>query len=289
MRAVTTTGDHGQPITTTQTVQPGGGQGPTSAINPIHTQISEPAATTNSSTAQGGGSQPTSANASAPFSTKVPGPGESTTSPSGTTRSTTTTPLPKGTGTNTTPAGTTRISTTTEPGGHTVIIIGTQSVTLPTPSTSSVLTTLGQTITLLPPPPPGPSSTGPAPSDTTTTDTSATGTFTSGKVSSASPSSKGSASSNRSNNTPSFHPGETTAHSDHTSGPTHPTTPPTNPASSTETTKGPLHTFTTWPEVTLVPVTTSVERPKPTDHGIVVPCNIWFFNVSILRFERQRM
>ncbi|KAK3689192.1 pectin lyase fold/virulence factor [Podospora appendiculata] len=46
-------------------------------------------------------------------------------------------------------------------------------------------------------------------------------------------------------------------------------------ASSTET---PLPTWYTWPLFgSIVPVTTSVSKPQPTDNGVVVSCAVWFF------------
>ncbi|KAK3317422.1 pectin lyase fold/virulence factor [Cercophora scortea] len=45
--------------------------------------------------------------------------------------------------------------------------------------------------------------------------------------------------------------------------------------SSTET---PLPTWSNWPLYgSIVPVTTSVSKPQPTDNGVVVPCAVWFF------------
>ncbi|KFY94278.1 hypothetical protein V500_03359 [Pseudogymnoascus sp. VKM F-4518 (FW-2643)] len=57
------------------------------------------------------------------------------------------------------------------------------------------------------------------------------------------------------------------------------TTGPT-PETSTSTTIGTevLITYTTWPSTaTIIPVTTSVDRPKSTHGGGVIPCKAWFF------------
>ncbi|KAK5653776.1 hypothetical protein OQA88_7934 [Cercophora sp. LCS_1] len=44
----------------------------------------------------------------------------------------------------------------------------------------------------------------------------------------------------------------------------------------------PLPTFPTWPPwASIVPVTTSVNEPQPTDNGVIVPCTAWFFFVCI--------
>ncbi|KAL6789689.1 pectin lyase fold/virulence factor [Trichoderma sp. SZMC 28012] len=44
----------------------------------------------------------------------------------------------------------------------------------------------------------------------------------------------------------------------------------------------PLPVFATWPPFgQIVPVTTSVSKPQPTDDGVVVPCTAWFFFICI--------
>ncbi|KAK0629578.1 pectate lyase superfamily protein-domain-containing protein [Bombardia bombarda] len=47
------------------------------------------------------------------------------------------------------------------------------------------------------------------------------------------------------------------------------------PTSTTATT--PLPVWATWPPVMILPVTTSVSEPRPTDDGLVTPCSLWFF------------
>lgn len=47
-----------------------------------------------------------------------------------------------------------------------------------------------------------------------------------------------------------------------------------------------LPIYTTWPpDAVIAPVTTSVDRPRPTDDGTVIPCNLWFFSVSETQLE----
>ncbi|KAH8157033.1 hypothetical protein CIB48_g11215 [Xylaria polymorpha] len=58
-----------------------------------------------------------------------------------------------------------------------------------------------------------------------------------------------------------------------------PTTTSTSSSSSSSTTVLPV--WTTWPPGLIVPVTTSVDKPQPTDDGVVVPCHLWFFFICI--------
>ncbi|RWA03907.1 hypothetical protein EKO27_g11198 [Xylaria grammica] len=57
------------------------------------------------------------------------------------------------------------------------------------------------------------------------------------------------------------------------------TSGPSRSSTSSSTTVLPV--WTTWPPGLIVPVTTSVEKPRPTDNGVVVPCNLWFFFICI--------
>ncbi|KAI0903317.1 glycoside hydrolase family 55 protein [Ustulina deusta] len=52
-------------------------------------------------------------------------------------------------------------------------------------------------------------------------------------------------------------------------------------SSPTSTTTTPIPIWTTWPPGLIVPETTSVEDPRPTDDGVVIPCHLWFFNICI--------
>lgn len=61
------------------------------------------------------------------------------------------------------------------------------------------------------------------------------------------------------------------------------TSTPSKTSSDTTTTTTPLPVWTTWPGGIIEPVTTSVNKPQPTDGGVIVPCNLWFFDV---RFSR---
>ncbi|KAI0490352.1 pectin lyase fold/virulence factor [Xylaria cf. heliscus] len=48
------------------------------------------------------------------------------------------------------------------------------------------------------------------------------------------------------------------------------------------TTTTPLPVWTTWPVYgSITPVTTMVDKPEPTDDGVVVPCTAWFFFICI--------
>ncbi|KAI1358579.1 pectin lyase fold/virulence factor [Xylaria arbuscula] len=52
-----------------------------------------------------------------------------------------------------------------------------------------------------------------------------------------------------------------------------------DPVTSTTT---PLPVFTTWPPYgKIIPVTTTVDKPEPTDDGVVVTCRVWFFFLCI--------
>ncbi|KAI8623454.1 hypothetical protein F5Y19DRAFT_458390 [Xylariaceae sp. FL1651] len=55
----------------------------------------------------------------------------------------------------------------------------------------------------------------------------------------------------------------------------------TSGSSSPGTTTTPIPIWTTWPPGDIVPVTTSVDKPTPTDDGVVIPCHLWFFNICI--------
>ncbi|OBT86923.1 hypothetical protein VE02_04416 [Pseudogymnoascus sp. 03VT05] len=57
------------------------------------------------------------------------------------------------------------------------------------------------------------------------------------------------------------------------------TTWSTGQAASTTT---PLPIWATWPVYgQIIPVTTSIDKPQPTDDGVVVPCKAWFFFICI--------
>jgi hypothetical protein len=44
----------------------------------------------------------------------------------------------------------------------------------------------------------------------------------------------------------------------------------------------PLPIWATWPVYgNITPVTTSIDKPQPTDDGVVVPCKAWFFFICI--------
>ncbi|KAK3899572.1 hypothetical protein C8A05DRAFT_18009, partial [Staphylotrichum tortipilum] len=54
------------------------------------------------------------------------------------------------------------------------------------------------------------------------------------------------------------------------------------PTGSSTTTTTPLPIYGTWPMWgRILPVTTSVDKPQPTDDGVVVPCRAWFFFICI--------
>ncbi|KIN03374.1 hypothetical protein OIDMADRAFT_26083 [Oidiodendron maius Zn] len=65
---------------------------------------------------------------------------------------------------------------------------------------------------------------------------------------------------------------------------------PNQPASTTSSSSsiGPLVTFTTWPSnAVIIPVTTSVNSPQQTDGGSVTPCHLWFFFICIMTDDIQ--
>lgn len=62
-----------------------------------------------------------------------------------------------------------------------------------------------------------------------------------------------------------------------------PDSPTSTTTTTTPTTTTPLPVWTTWPQGQIIPVTTTVDKPKPTDRGTVVPCKIWFFWICISR------
>ncbi|KAI1325288.1 glycoside hydrolase family 55 protein [Xylariaceae sp. FL0255] len=56
--------------------------------------------------------------------------------------------------------------------------------------------------------------------------------------------------------------------------------PPTFTTSSSSTSSSTTFTlpvWATWPPGEIVPVTTTVNQPEPTDDGVKVPCHLWFF------------
>lgn len=52
------------------------------------------------------------------------------------------------------------------------------------------------------------------------------------------------------------------------------------PTTTGPTTTTPLVVYKTWPPGDIVTVTTDVPKPKETDGGYVLPCNLWFLNVG---------
>lgn len=52
------------------------------------------------------------------------------------------------------------------------------------------------------------------------------------------------------------------------------------PTTSTVTTTTPLPYWTTWPPGVIIPVTTSVDKPKPTGNHSETPCKLWFICIS---------
>ncbi|KAI0007369.1 hypothetical protein F4779DRAFT_643166 [Xylariaceae sp. FL0662B] len=52
--------------------------------------------------------------------------------------------------------------------------------------------------------------------------------------------------------------------------------------SQTSSTTTPLTVWATWPVYgQIIPITTTIEKPEPTDDGVVVPCTAWFFFICI--------
>ncbi|KAI0150178.1 glycoside hydrolase family 55 protein [Xylariaceae sp. FL1272] len=57
--------------------------------------------------------------------------------------------------------------------------------------------------------------------------------------------------------------------------------PPTGSSSSSSSSTVMLPTWTTWPPGLVVPVTTKVDKPEPTDDGVKASCHLWFFFICI--------
>ncbi|ETS73701.1 hypothetical protein PFICI_14647 [Pestalotiopsis fici W106-1] len=67
--------------------------------------------------------------------------------------------------------------------------------------------------------------------------------------------------------------------------------PPTSttepPPSDSDTTTTPLPVWTTWPPGIIAPISTTVEKPEPTNGGTKQPCKLWFFFVCIKRDDLE--
>lgn len=172
-------------------------------------------------------------------------------------------PTPSGPLTTTLPDGKTMISSSG------VVIIGTDTVTLPSVTSPTTLTTDGETFTIFPPS--SPTTSAPVARTSTLPDgqtlISSSGIIIIGTDSFTLPTSFTTPLTlTTDGETLTFKPGPTQ-------------TPPSSSPTSTE--PGPLTTFTTWPpNAEITPVTTSVDEPHQTEDGSVTPCHLWFFFVS---------
>ncbi|OTA53663.1 hypothetical protein K449DRAFT_401464 [Hypoxylon sp. EC38] len=55
-----------------------------------------------------------------------------------------------------------------------------------------------------------------------------------------------------------------------------------DPTTTSTTSEGAIITYTIWPPNAVIePVTTSVDKPKPADNGVVVPCHLWFISLCV--------
>lgn len=55
---------------------------------------------------------------------------------------------------------------------------------------------------------------------------------------------------------------------------------------ATKTTTTPLPIWATWPAGIITPVPTPVNDQEPTDDGVITPCKLWFFSVSLHKRDR---
>ncbi|OTA80649.1 hypothetical protein M434DRAFT_37880 [Hypoxylon sp. CO27-5] len=136
-----------------------------------------------------------------------------------------------------------------------IIVIGTNTITVPTSlNTPVTVTTIGQNFTF--------SQSGQISNNTTQT--------THASIQSSSNSTQSNTSQSSSTSTPTS---QTTTQASQTP------TRNADPTTTSTTSEGGLITYTIWPPNAVIePVTTSVDKPKPTDNGVVVPCHLWFIS-----------